>query len=201
MLKHHDQNNSAETHCFSLWVSLPQSHFSFFFFAQIVTDSPHPRHTHTHTLSKKSINISQSRLWFQPGLKLLCLWRSQNLLCTFFFTECVKTIRSNEFCENMSCSHVFHAVVSVPSINAESMQISNRVMNLRYQMRPSVFSLWQRAHPWWGLQLNLPLKFTVGIASGCLWVPWHSANTPVLFQPQLMARWWWHCHLGWHGSE
>ena len=123
-------------------------------------------------------------------------------LLFFFFTECAQTIATNnEFCKNMSCSNVFHAVVSVPSITAESMQISNRVMNLRYQMRPSVFSLWQRAHPWWGLQLNLPLKFTVGIASGCLWVPWHSANTPVLFQPQLTARWWWHCHLGWHGSN
>lgn len=34
----------------------------------------------------------------------------------------------------MSCSNIFHKVVLSPSITAESMQITNWVMNLRYQM-------------------------------------------------------------------
>lgn len=63
-----------------------------------------------------------------------------------------------------------------------------------------LFSHWQQAQPRWRLQLNQPLKFTVGIM-WTLRIPWHSTNMVVLFWQQLKACWWGHCHFGWHGWD
>lgn len=113
-----------------------------------------------------------------PGATLLVtievFYPSQNLvLCaeSWFFTEYALNYGGTN-CAKMSCGNVFRAVVSLhPSPQQSQCESSNWVMNSRYRMDPQSFFFficcWTRERSWWRLQLNVPLKFTVGITSGC----------------------------------
>lgn len=78
----------------------------------------------------------------------------------------------------MSCSNIFHKVVLSPSITAESMQITNWVMNLRYQMDLQSFfsfSFWLAAG---SAVMEAGAEYGIKIHSWdhtwMLWIPWES---------------------------